>query len=223
VKTSEQVNEIQAALAKAQGQMKNPEKNRKASIPMKAGGKYEYNYADLPIVFDTSRAALSSNGLSHTSALDESDRGAILSVRLGHSSGQWYQSSILLPSAADPKSFAANVTYFKRYLFQGLIGVVGDDDLDHEPENAGATYDQRKPANPSSPPLVAPKATTNPQGAPLCTKVEKDQILQAAKQKGVSIPDVEAKMLEMFGPKNPSQLTVVQAQQLTMAIVARGA
>lgn len=142
MRTSTETNELSAALAAAQGQMKNPEKNRTATIPMKSGGVYSYDYADLPSTIDAVRKALAENGLSHTAAIDSDDGRTTVSVRIMHASGQWIESTLALPPSADVKALAGNITYYRRYLLTALVGVAADDDMDSEPE-AGATYQQR--------------------------------------------------------------------------------
>lgn len=163
MKTSENIADISAALAKAQGEMKNPEKNRTARIPTKAGGSYEYNYADLPATFDCVRSALAKNGLSHTAATTYDNMSMVISVRLLHTSGQWIEASAMLPSTQDPKMLAANLTYLRRYLFNGLVGIAGDDDLDSDPENEKAKYEERRQ---SSRPAEAPATPMGPRPAP---------------------------------------------------------
>src|SRR5665811_688131 len=95
MKTSPETNELMAALAKAQGAMKNPEKNKTATIPMKTGGVYSFTYADLPEIYDTNRAALSDNGLSHSFGTSVEEKFTLCSCRLAHSSGQWMESEMI--------------------------------------------------------------------------------------------------------------------------------
>lgn len=143
MRTSPEIAQISEALAKAQGELRNPEKNQTAKIPTKAGGSYSYNYADLPHTLDTIRVPLAKHGLSHSSGLESHAEGMILSVRLMHSSGQWLESDVGFPGGNDPKTLAANITYFRRYLLTALVGVAADEDLDSEPEAPEATYQPR--------------------------------------------------------------------------------
>lgn len=129
MKTSESINEISAALAKAQGKIKNPEVNRTANV-----GTYSYQYADLAKVFDAAKEALSLNGISHSSTTEFIDGHILMCVRLSHSSGQWIESNIPITLQTDPKKLAANLTYYRRYLFSGLVGLASDEDMDGEPD-----------------------------------------------------------------------------------------
>lgn len=144
MKTSLDTNAIATALAKAQSVMRNPEKNRTAVIPTKDGRKYTFSYADLPSTYDTNRKVLAENGLSHSFGTKcESDK-TIAVCRLEHASGQWYESELELPKSMDIKGLAGNLTYLRRYLYNGLVGVAGDDDVDGEPEAAEAKYPHKE-------------------------------------------------------------------------------
>jgi len=165
MRTSPEIDQISTALAKAQGALKNPEKNQTAKIPTKTGGSYSYNYADLPHTLDTIRGPLAQNGLCHSAGIESHAEGMILSVRLMHTSGQWIESDVGFPGGNDPKMLAANITYFRRYLLTALVGVAADDDLDSEPEAPQATYQSRgKPTQPAkSGALVQPPKAEQPK------------------------------------------------------------
>jgi len=161
MRTSDQINELSAALAKAQGSMKNPEKNKRATIPTKTGGGYSYDYADLPSTFDTVRKQLSENGIMHTSAPRMVDGHYVLFSRLSHSSGQWIEAEWPLPNAQDPKQLAGSITYGTRYLFNSLCGIAGDDDLDDTPEHPLAKYEKRPASKPTTASVATPKAVAS--------------------------------------------------------------
>jgi len=202
MRTSQEIDKIADALAKAQGEMKNPEKNQTAKIPTKAGGSYQYNYADLPHTLDTIRVSLAKHGLSHTSGVDAHQEGVVLFVRLMHTSGQWLESNFGLPHSGDPKSAAANITYFRRYLLTALVGVAADDDLDSEPEAPQAKYqDRRKPAQLDTSSALKPPAIPNQQGQ------EKKPVFDSESSSSVTVSQysswetakLESYMAEMLG------------------------
>lgn len=134
MKTSEEINQLSEALAKAQGSFKNPDKNKTAIIKMKSGGSYSYKYADLPSILDATRKGLSDNGLSHLFAIRYEGQFCFLVGRLMHSSGQWVQSEYVLPRSVDPKGLAAEMTYGRRYIYTALVGIAADEDTDSQPE-----------------------------------------------------------------------------------------
>lgn len=144
MKTSDQIDKLAEALSKAQGMFQNPEKNKTAVIPMKSGGSYSFSYADLPETLNVTRKALSECGLSHVSTVSYLDQGVMLLGRLMHSSGQWIESEFLLPNTTDPKVIAGSITYGRRYLFNALIGIAADEDVDAGV--VGGVYEAKKNA-----------------------------------------------------------------------------
>ena len=151
MQTSESIVNLVKALAAAQGEMKNPECNETVNVTMKAGGTYSYKYATLPKCFDAVRAPFKAHGLSHGSTLCAGE----LTVRIFHESGEWIQSSMPLDLKLAPKDLAGDVTFWKRYLFNGLAGIAGDDDIQEENGERGppkGAQNERKPAAPKSSP-----------------------------------------------------------------------
>lgn len=172
MKTSEKIELISAALSRAQGEMRNPEKNRTATIPMKSGGKYCFNYADLPRSYDTVREVLSKNELAHNSTVGFDDKGPVLYSRLLHSSGQWFESSWLLPANDDMKVMAGFLTYAKRYLFNGLVGIHGDEDTDGPPEDGSDHRDKKPPPIFVESPPQAPIGSIVPRRTPSIAQLQ---------------------------------------------------
>lgn len=122
---SETINELAAALAKAQGEMNHAGKS--ADNPY-----FKSKYADLPAVIDASRPALAKNGLSVVQMTDIDELGnMVLVTQLSHSSGQWVRSWYpVRPVKSDPQGFGSALTYSRRYAYSALAGVaaVGEDD-----------------------------------------------------------------------------------------------
>lgn len=130
---SEQINELAAALAKAQGAMSNASKNR-------VNPHFKSNYADLAAVLDAIREPLAANGLSFTQTMGFNANGNfILRTMLLHSSGQFITTEYPLPSAGRPQEMGASQTYARRYSLAAIVGVAQDDDdgnsaIEHKPE-----------------------------------------------------------------------------------------
>lgn len=195
--TSENVNELFAALSSAQREMKNPEKNRTATIPMKSGGKYSYKYADLPTTFDTIREALGKNGLAHTCATIFKGEHFVLEMRLGHTSGQWIQSEWPLFVGDDPKTMAASITYGTRYLFNCLTGISGDEDTDSDPETSNIPEKPKTPIKPAQGPVVKTKKEIFEH--PGCISAAQAERLYAiAHENKWSGPEVKAMLSNQF-------------------------
>lgn len=121
--TSEQINELAAALAKAQGQVA-------GAVKDKTNPGYKSKYADLASVWDACRSALAANGLSVVQMTRQSERDEVIVVtRLLHASGQWLQGELNLPvTKSDAQGFGSALTYARRYALAAAVGVAPEDD-----------------------------------------------------------------------------------------------
>ncbi len=123
---SENINELAAALAKAQGEMQ-------AAIKDCINPFFQSKYADLGSVWDAARPVLSKNGLCIMQTTDIMGEKIIMVTTLAHTSGQWMKSQLPLnPAKADSQGIGAAITYLRRYSLSALVGVVCDDDDDGE-------------------------------------------------------------------------------------------
>src|ERR1700731_900808 len=124
MQTSESINEIAAALAKAQGVIENPAKTRD-------NPHYRSKYADLATGLNCIRPALSANGIALVQATDITRDGVILHVRLIHTSGQYL--GLIYPVCGwpvDHQKLAGAMTYARRQSAFALVGVCGEDEDD---------------------------------------------------------------------------------------------
>jgi hypothetical protein len=168
MKTSQSVQNIAKSLAAAQGEIKNPEANEQVDVHAKKseGGAllYSYRYATLPKCYDAGRLPLSKFGLSHVATLERQERGLMLTVRLNHESGEWYESEMPMPSNISSKDMAGEVTFWKRYLFNGLAGIAGDDDIKSEDGDRGPIMEASQ-GRPQGQRQRGPQGTQQPQSA----------------------------------------------------------
>lgn len=124
MRTSEQINELAAALAKAQAEMKNAKLN-------KVNPHFKSRYADLAEIRDTVTPALAKHGLAIINAVDPVDGGIHVVGRLVHTSGQWVESRF--PIGYDkPQTMGGAITYGRRYNQSALTNIAADDDDDAE-------------------------------------------------------------------------------------------
>jgi hypothetical protein len=127
VKTSDNIAELAAALAKAQGEMKNPVKN--ATNP-----HYKNKYVDLAGVRDTVVPVLAKHGISVVQMTSATDTGLIVATRLMHTSGQWLESTY--PVSYDkPQAMGSAITYARRYSLSAICCIAADDDDDANAAN----------------------------------------------------------------------------------------
>jgi hypothetical protein len=119
---SEQINELAAALAKAQGKITGALKD--SSNPF-----FKSRYADLASVWDACRASLSDNGLAVVQLTEADDAGVYVTTSLVHSSGQWMRSKLrLTPKDGTPQGMGSAITYGRRYALAAIVGVAQVDD-----------------------------------------------------------------------------------------------
>lgn len=126
MQTSEAINELAAALSKAQGQMQTAKKG--AENP-----HFKSKYADLASVWEACRAALTNHGLAvlQSPRMTFAGNTGLVEVetRLLHSSGQWMADTITVPvSKLDAQGVGSAVTYARRYALAAFASVAPDDD-----------------------------------------------------------------------------------------------
>lgn len=122
---SESLNDIAAALAKAQPKIKTALKG--AENPF-----FKSTYADLPAVMDACRDALNEQGIAVVQLTDFDADGVWLDTMLVHASGQWMSGRYpVRPVKNDPQGVGSAITYARRYALAAAAGVVAateDDD-----------------------------------------------------------------------------------------------
>ncbi|EAQ33854.1 hypothetical protein NB311A_20021 [Nitrobacter sp. Nb-311A] len=134
---SDSIGAIAAALAKAQGELTNPEKSLIATIrsPFPREGDRTFRYASLASGLDIVRKALGQNEIAtvQTTGIDQASGQIRLNTLLAHASGEWIASDWpVCPSheAANPHRMGAALSYARRYALFALVGIAGEDDLD---------------------------------------------------------------------------------------------
>ena len=122
MQTSENINELAAALAVAQGQMGGAIKG--ADNPF-----FKSKYADLGSVIAAAKDPLAENGLSYVQFPFSMNGEVGVTTRLMHSSGQWLQSMFSIPAPkTDAHTYGGLVTYCRRFSLQSVLGIPAEDD-----------------------------------------------------------------------------------------------
>ena len=136
-RSSESIGTIAAALAKAQGELVNPEKSLVATIQSSGPGAAErsFRYAPLSSGLDIVRKTLSQHEIAtvQTTAVDQAAGMINLTTVLAHASGEWIASDWPVCAIADtatPHRMGAALTYARRYALFTLVGIAGEDDVD---------------------------------------------------------------------------------------------
>lgn len=138
MQSSSEINEIAAALAKAQGEFPKIAKNKIADlkgVSKRTGKEYsmKYSYADIADVLAAILPVLSKHNIAFIQPTTVDGGWISIHPRLIHSSGQWIGSVYpVCPINTDHQAMGSAITYSRRYAGCSLIGVAADDDLDDE-------------------------------------------------------------------------------------------
>ena len=136
-RSSPSIGTLAAALAKAQGELVNPEKSLVATIRAEGrGGKEQtFRYAPLSSGLDSVRKILGQHEIAivQTTSIDQAGGIINLTTVLAHASGEWIASDwpvCPISETATPHRMGAALTYARRYALFTLVGIAGEDDLD---------------------------------------------------------------------------------------------
>ena len=121
---SEQINELAAAIVKAQLGLT-------PAIKDHVNPFFKSKYADLPSVWEAA-ASFRENGIAITqSPMDAPDEYIVLDTQLSHISGQWMRSRLKIRVAKnDPQGYGSALTYARRYALGCMTGIVTEEDDD---------------------------------------------------------------------------------------------
>lgn len=154
---SEQIGELAAALAKAQGEFQ--------TVAFDSTNPHFRNrYASLAAFESSIRPVLSKYNLSYVQLPDSTSGTHQLTTTLMHSSGQWIQSTLgLMLSKQDMQGLGSAITYARRYALASMVGLSADEDDDAQKAVAPAPQKQVPPAWASEPDPVPRPPAKHPQ------------------------------------------------------------
>jgi hypothetical protein len=128
--TSDTTAALDAALAAAQGEMKDPQKT-------KWNPHFKRHYADVQDGLEAVRPVLSKHGIALMQATSISDGFVFVTTRLAHK-GEWVESAYPVGSVTlAHQTLMANLTYARRAGLFGLVGIAPDD-MDGEDTSTAA-------------------------------------------------------------------------------------
>jgi ERF superfamily len=135
--SSPSIGTLASALAKAQGELVNPEKSLVATIRRDGpkGNEQTFRYAPLSSGLDIVRKVLGQHEIAtvQTTSIDQVAGLINLTTVLAHASGEWIASDwpvCAVSETATPHRMGAALTYARRYALFTLVGIAGEDDLD---------------------------------------------------------------------------------------------
>jgi hypothetical protein len=142
-RSSQCIASLAAALAKAQQELKNPEKSLIGTIKSEGAGEGNgeqfaerlFRYASLASGLDIVRKTLGQHEIAtvQTTAVDRASGVINLTTTLAHSSGEWIASDwpvCAINEWKEPHRAGMALTYARRYGLFTLVGIAGEDDLD---------------------------------------------------------------------------------------------
>ena len=123
MRTSEQINELATALAKAQGELGGAKKDS-------TNPHFRSKYADLASVVDALKACFPKHGLSYVQTVVTEEASVGVETLLMHASGQFVVGDpFFVPvNKADAQGFGSCLTYCRRYSLAAIAGVAPEDD-----------------------------------------------------------------------------------------------
>lgn len=142
MKTSENITDLAAALAKAQSEMKNAHYN-------KVNPGYKSRYADLASVRDAVIPALSKHGLSVIHLTSIGEGCIIVHTRLMHATGQWIESDFpIISDFNKPQAIGSAYSYARRYSLSAICNIASEEDDDgNEAQDHGARLPEMPSVN----------------------------------------------------------------------------
>ena len=156
-RSSPSIGTLASALAKAQGELVNPEKSLVATIRGDGprGTEQTFRYAPLSSGLDIVRKILGQHEIAtvQTTSIDQTAGIINLTTVLAHASGEWIASDwpvCAISETATPRRMGAALTYARRYALFTLVGIAGEDDLD-APDVATLTNKVPTPKRPPGP------------------------------------------------------------------------
>lgn len=163
---SENINELVAALSKAQGKM-NPAKFNKTNP------HFKNKYADFTSCMEACRTPLSENGLSVMQYCENVHEKMMVVTMLAHSSGQWIKSYLPLKGGSTCQALGSELTYMKRYGLSALLGIVADEDMQLDDDGEEATKTNHEANRAPAVPFEEKKLITAKQVQLLASKLDK--------------------------------------------------
>lgn len=141
---SDSIAALAAALAKAQGEMKNPVRDA-------TNLHFHSRYATLATVRDAVIPALSHHGIAVVQSMGNGENGDVAcETVLLHSSGEWLSGTFSVPGVKrDPQGLGSATTYVRRYALLAMACVAGDDD-----DDGNAASEPERTTTPTDPVVV---------------------------------------------------------------------
>lgn len=155
-RTSDSISDIATALAAAQAEYPEIQKERSATVKgrTKTGNEYsyDYKYADIADVLAGVRPVLAKHEIAMIQPVVMRAGAMYVLTRLIHKSGEWieceYPVTRLEGRDQGHQTIAGALTYARRYSLCTLVGVAAEEDIDAG--EGAATVEERRPERPAA-------------------------------------------------------------------------
>jgi hypothetical protein len=155
---SESITKLAEALAAAQGEMENADKNS-------TNPHFRSKYADLAEIINTVRPVLAKHGLSVTQFPSFDGTLAHVETIIAHKSGEWMSGTTSSPvQKSDPQGIGSATTYLRRYSLAAVCNIAQEDDDANASSKPKPGAKQPATAKPAPVKMEQPK-----QGEPMMT------------------------------------------------------
>ena len=105
-------------------------KNRTVVVRHKSGGQHSYSYATLDAILAAASGPLAEKGMAIVQFPAPSDGGTHLITMLTHPKGATLTVRMPLRASGDIQELGKAITYMRRYVAQGLLGLAAEEDSD---------------------------------------------------------------------------------------------
>ena len=142
MKSSNNLSSIAEALATAQGECKDIQKNKQG---------YGYKYATLESILSMLRPILAKNKLSIIQSHGIENNIITVTTRIMHASGEWLEDTggvefQVLKGMNNSQSVGSAITYLRRYQISAFMNITSDEDVDGEADVAQTKKNTQAPA-----------------------------------------------------------------------------
>ena len=204
---------LRTRLREAMGEMTNPAKSNKATVPTKSGKTYTYNYESLDQVLAAIRPALMAHGIGLTQPMDWNEVTGCWVLRTVVFDAEERLELDVRPvyPTADAQTSGSFETYMRRYALRSAFGLCGEDDDGQVATNMARSKAAR---------ATAPAQQKAPATAPHSGPDRKKMLAKCAKlgaefiELGGTAGSTERYMAAYFGTEDMQDLTDEQIIQL---------
>lgn len=204
-------NEIAAALLRAQKKFTPVEKKRTATVQMRTGGSYTFDYADLSDILDMVRPILNGEGILLWQPSRRREGKLYIVTQLIHpESGQTMESDgLLISESLERQPFGRDQTYDRRYDLCAVLGIAAEDDKD-----AGLASERKKPGRPKT----EQKDEPAPEEPDLPTSAEQKKYVEKLGTYGQDMKKLGSFVKKTAKVKNSKEMTKTQWEDAFKAL-----